>query len=75
MSNAYGKRRYVVASLIALMACVLLFLFDWTRHRSADVFIDIVLVVVMTVAVLKSLIDSTSESESQRRFPDQLNHR
>jgi hypothetical protein len=71
----YEKRRYVLACSIALMACIILFLFDWNHHRSAGVFFDIVLVAVMTIAVLKSLIDSPSESESQKRFFDQLHLR
>jgi phosphotransferase system glucose/maltose/N-acetylglucosamine-specific IIC component len=75
MSNTYGKRRYIVVFLIPLMLFILLLLFDWTRHRPVDVFIDVVYVVAFTFVILKFLIDSPSESERQRRISDQLNHR
>ena len=75
MSNPYARRRYAVRFVIALVVCVLLLSYDWTRHRPIDIFFDIVLVVIMAIAVLKSLIDSRSESESQRLLSDLLNQR
>ena len=48
--------------------------FDWSRGRMFDfVFIDVPILVVLIIVVLKSLIDSPSESERQRRSSLQLN--
>jgi hypothetical protein len=70
-----SKVHTAFAPLATLLLCwAFVGWFDWSRGRMFDfAFIDVPILVVLIIVVIKSLIDSPSESERQRRSSFQLN--
>ena len=70
MSNRRTAFQPLAAILFILVFVAML---DWSRGRIVDLIVDVPVLVALIILVIKSLIDSPSESEKQRRNSLQLN--